>query len=75
MQLFLKNDLHASFTKLNEAAVFEWLRARGDGGLIKLTVHAGTLKAYVKEMLEKGEEPPESLITSYPFQTTNMRRK
>ena len=74
-KLFLKNDLHASFSKMNEDAVFEWLRSRGDEALIKLVVHAGTLKAYVKEMLEKGEEPPEELITTYPFQTTNMRRK
>ena len=73
-KLHIRNDLYAGYKKDVQDEVFEWLRERGDDGLIKATVHAGTFKAYIKELMEKGESPP-NFVNVHPFQSITVRRR
>lgn len=45
----------------------QWLEESGNGSLIVPTVNAQTLKAFVKEQLQNGEQLPEKIITISPF--------
>ena len=49
----------ASIASAEEA--LPWLREHGLGGLVKETVHAGTLSAAVKDLASQGEPIPPSI--------------
>ncbi len=57
-----------SVTKENMPLFIAWLRQRGDGGLVKETVDAQTMGAYIRERMEElvavfdGSAPVERLI-------------
>lgn len=59
-----KDDLHA------------WLKENGYGDLVKESVHANTLSAFIKELLEEGELPEDlaGVVNVYEKTTVNMRR-
>lgn len=45
----------------------KWLEDSGNGSLIVPTVNAQTLKAFVKEQLQRGEQLPEEILVISPF--------
>lgn len=45
----------------------KWLEDSGNGSLIVPTVNAQTLKAFVKEQLQRGEQLPEEILAISPF--------
>lgn len=45
----------------------QWLVEQGAGELIKETVNSSTLKAFIKERFEQGEEIPDELVNFQPF--------
>lgn len=51
----------------DKAKLHEWLQESGNGALIVPTVNAQTLKAFVKEQLQNGEQLPEEIIEISPF--------
>lgn len=58
---YLSSDLFPRI--LDRELLFQDLKARGAGDLIKPTVNAQTLKAYVKECLESKNEIPKGIET------------
>lgn len=58
---YLSSDLFPRV--LDRELLFQDLQARGAGDLIKPTVNAQTLKAYVKECLENKNEIPKGIET------------
>lgn len=44
-----------------------WLQERGDGDLIKPFVNPSSLKAYMKELFDEGEEIPEAYVNFSPY--------
>ena len=59
-----KPTLYASFLKDKEAVVFEYLKEASRDDLIKETVNARSLSAFVRELVESGKEVPDC-ITYY----------
>ena len=55
-------------------ALQEWLKSHGARELIKPTVNPSTLKAYIAEQIENGEEYPDSLLTIYAFNQARITR-
>lgn len=59
----INHEVYAHLSQANKDAGFQWLRDNGFGNLIKERVvleslHGGTLKAFVKEQLRKGNAIP-----------------
>jgi hypothetical protein len=42
--------------------VHDWMRENGHESMVKETIHAGTLKAFIKQQVKNGEEYPQHLI-------------
>lgn len=71
----LRSDIYARIPAANREAAMEWLREHGHGGLIKETVHHGTLRAAMKELLREGKElPPDTLIQVTPYDMAVLTR-
>ena len=57
-----------SASLLDKEKGFEWLRSVGAGDMIQQTVNAGTLAAYVRNLiLEEGVEPPAEIVKVSPY--------
>lgn len=64
----VRSDLYVSIPAAARDVAYDWLRGTGHGGIIKETVHAGTLRSTVKEMLRKGEALPDhEVLKVTPF--------
>jgi len=64
----LRSDIYVSIPAAARDVAYDWLRGTGHGGIIKQTVHAGTLRSTVKEMLRKGEALPDpEVLKVTPF--------
>lgn len=61
----LTSDL--SVKVVNKVELHKWLEDSGNGSLIVPTVNAQTLKAFVKEQLQRGEQLPEEILVISPF--------
>jgi hypothetical protein len=62
-------------TVLDQAGLFAWLTAAGHGSLIKPTVHAKTLEAFINEQKEKNlPVPSEQIMKIFTVETVNCRR-
>jgi len=57
-KIHLRAEVHAAVAKASEQAFFAWLRANNEGGLIKETVPAQTIKKWAKDRLEEGQPLP-----------------
>jgi hypothetical protein len=55
----LRDANGVTIKKEDKPRFLEWLRARGDGHLIREEVPSSTLKAHVLELADKGEPLPE----------------
>lgn len=52
-----------------------WLRERGAGSLISETVNAGTLAAYMKDLVvEEGVDPPEDIFKLSAYKITGISK-
>lgn len=71
--VYLRADMHVGVNAANHERLFAYLEERGDGALIKRTVHPGTLKSWAKDRLEDGETLPE-FITAHSFTKATLRR-
>tara|TARA_R110000851_G_scaffold126847_1_gene258600 strand:+ start:3137 stop:3616 length:480 start_codon:yes stop_codon:yes gene_type:complete len=72
-KVHLQSDLHAGIAAADREMVFAWFQDNGFGDLIKPTVHASTLTAFVKEQLSLGEQLPEGIKAS-PFLKAVLRK-
>ncbi len=57
-----KPEIRARILKENEEALFEFLREKDYGGVIKPSVHHSTLSSVVSEMMKAGVELPEFIL-------------
>lgn len=71
----LRSDVYASIPASEKAKAFEWLRDNGRADMISETVNASTLKASIRQAIEKGEPFPEGLfkVTPYTFAVITKR--
>jgi hypothetical protein len=46
---------------LDQQLLFDDLRSRGDGSLIKETINSNTLRAYIKECMDNKNEVPKGI--------------
>lgn len=61
----------ASF--IDKDAGLDWLRSIEQGDMIQETVNAGTLSAFIRNMiLEQGIDPPEDIVKVSTYSTTSM---
>lgn len=58
----------------NTEAFHAWLRDKGQGSLIKETVHHKTLEALCRELYASGEEYPEDIIRITAIPAVTFRR-
>lgn len=69
----VQDKMSASF--VDKEAGFEWLRGLGQGDMITETVNAGTLTAYVRNLiLEEGIDPPEDVVKVSQYKATGMNK-
>lgn len=61
----LTGDVYVSAP--DKSALHSWLEESGNGSLIQPTVNAMSLKAFVKEQLEKGNDLPDGVLKITPF--------
>ena len=66
-RISLRAELYASIIKDQKEAAFAWLAENGHGALIKDTVNASSLKAFIKEQLINGEIIPEEIFSVSPY--------
>jgi hypothetical protein len=71
----LVSDAYVSVPVVNIPEFHDWLRDSGSGALIKETVHASTLKAFVKGLIKEGKEFPAELIKVTPFTRAQITRQ
>lgn len=71
--VYAKEDLYC--TVVDNDALNEWLRERGEEAIIKHAVNAQTLKAYLKERREAGQDlPPEEIVKVYEQKNVALRK-
>lgn len=56
--------LHASYKKEDEPVVFDLVRVKGDGAIIKEAIHWASLSKFVDSLIKLGEEVP-SIFSYY----------
>jgi len=61
----LTSDLYVSAP--NKVALHAWLEESENASLIQPTVNAQSLKAFVKEQINKGNDIPDGLLNITPF--------
>lgn len=66
--------LYANFDKENQEDVFDFLKKRGMGDLIKQDVNRSSLSSYVKQLVIDGEELPE-FISYYIKPTVTLYQR
>lgn len=71
----LRTDFYAGIDKDRETETFDWLRRSGFGDLIRETVHPQTLKAFLRDQIEQGHEPPAFFKTHFETSAILTRPK
>lgn len=72
--VYLRTDVYASVNKAKEDELFTWLRDTGNDALIKETVNAQTLRAFVREQREMGRAVPFDLVNQYEVTKAVLKR-
>lgn len=73
---YLLNRVFASAVKDRKEELYEWLKTNNFGGLVKETVNANSLRAFIKEQMEDTDELPEGLkdlVNVYEKTTVGLR--
>lgn len=73
-RLTLTADLFAGIQPEQQQAAYQWLRDNGHADLIKDYVHPSTLKAFIKELMERGENLPEEIFKAAPYQRASVTK-
>lgn len=71
--IYTQAEVYANVKKDDRPAFYEWLRESGHGEVVVDYVHPSTLKAFVKERLENGEEFPD-FVGATVISTARLRR-
>jgi hypothetical protein len=71
----LIDDAYVSVKANKQQSAFEWLSDMGHGEIIKETVHAGALKALLKNKLKEGEEIPEDIFNVQEYKYSKIKRE
>ena len=75
----IKNTITGIFGKDQDKQADEAVKKLDEAGAVKVSrkegVHSGTLKAFVKEQLEKGINLPFKLLGIYPWQKSKIQVK
>lgn len=61
----LRAEIYAGI--VDKDLAYAWLEEHGHGDLIKPTVNASTLKAFLKEQMREGESLPEDAFKATPY--------
>ncbi|MDX8383732.1 MAG: hypothetical protein R8M45_06595 [Ghiorsea sp.] len=72
--VLLTADIYSRFAVGKEHDALKWLEDTGHGGMIKETVHAGTLKAFLKSELTEGHEVPAEFFTVEAYTRASIRK-
>ena len=71
----MRTDAYVTTKKGMKYDLMDWLRKHGAESLITDTVNASTLKAFIKEQAQEGNEiPDEELINYQPYQYTTVTK-
>ena len=73
-RLSMQGNLHASILKDKKEEAYDWLQENGHGDLIKGTVNASTLKAFIKECMKNGEAYPDELFKVSPYMMATITK-
>lgn len=73
---YLSTQVYASPKADRKYELYQWLKDNGYGDMVQETVHSRTLSAFVKELLDEGELPPElaEMVNVYEKTVVGMRR-
>jgi hypothetical protein len=63
----LRDDMRCNVLSANTEALQAWLASNGHESLIKTTINASTLKAFIKEQIREGNDYPEDLVNVHPY--------
>lgn len=70
----LRAELYASILADQKEAAFAWLSEHGHGALIKDTVNPSSLKAFIKEQMQLGEQFPEEIFSVTPYMMATITK-
>lgn len=70
----LTADIYASVKAGKKEEAYQWLQDVGSGDLIQPSVPPSTLKAFLKGLVKKGEEVPDSLFNCTPYQMARITK-
>ena len=73
--LYLTDDIRAAVVTENKDDALTWLDDQGYGDLVKPNIAAASLKALIKDRLEKGEALPQELFKVDVFTRAALRKK
>lgn len=73
--LYLTDDVRAAVVTENKDDALTWLDDQGYGDLVKPNIAAASLKALIKDRLEKGEALPQELFKVDVFTRAALRKK
>lgn len=73
-RISLRAEMYASIVAEQKEAAFAWLSENGHGALIKDTVNASSLKAFMKEQINLGEIFPEELFNCSPYTMATLTK-
>ena len=66
-KLSTRGEIYASIIADKKEEAYGWLEDNGHGAMIKGTVNAGTLKAFLKEQMREGHVFPDDLFKVTPY--------
>ena len=69
-----QGNIYASIIKDRKEEAYTWLEDNGHGALIKGTVNAGTLKAFLKECIREGIQFPDDLFKVTPYMMATITK-
>ena len=73
-RISIRQELYTSIVADKKDEAYAWLEESGNDGLIKSTVNASTLKAFIKEQMQLGEEIPDDLFNVTPYEMATLTK-
>jgi hypothetical protein len=68
------DDINVSIPDENKQQFYDWLVAKGFEDMLKTTVNAQTLAAFVRRRLKANHELPQNLLTVRPFTRASITK-
>ena len=73
-RLSTQGSIYASILKDKKEEAYAWLEDNGHGDIIKGTVNASTLKAFLKEQIKEGKAFPDDLFKVTPYMMATITK-